>query len=52
MPLLGMEIVDLGAFVGLGLATLTIALVVTGLTLWLRARGRNDDSDRGYYPGL
>lgn len=52
MPLLGVELVDLGSFVGLGLATLFIALVVAGLTGWLRARERRDDAERHYYPGL
>lgn len=49
--LLAVQLVDLGAFVFLGAATVLVLTHVVGLVTWLRARDRNADRD-GYYPGL
>lgn len=47
---LAFELVDLGAFVGMGLSVLVVGAVVLGLGLWLRTRGHAQT--RGEYRGL
>ena len=47
---LAFELVDLGAFVGLGLSVLVVGALVVGLGLWLRGRARADPP--GLYRGL
>lgn len=47
---LAFELVDLGAFVGMGLSVLVVGALVVGLGLWLRGRSRADPP--GLYRGL